>query len=152
MSARQLSASRINCVTWGGLRDLRASSATLQSRVSIPGADGAIPGIVVHPHLGTVQVAEGERSANPFGGELRDDAVRGRGAIDMKNVGAIQQTISRSIVRRGRPPRCEEVFLWLADKKEGGKPMAQALLCDRFDLVARRDTAFVSLRSKPLRY
>lgn len=107
----------------------------------IAGEDQSLPGLVIHAHLDTVPVTESEWSVDPFGGEVRDDAVWGRGAIDMKNVCAMMLAAARSIARRGVRPRRDIVFVWFADEEAGGEWGAQALLRDRPDLIAGCDTA-----------
>ena len=54
----------------------------------IPGSDRTLPALLVHAHLDVVPAEAADWSVNPFGGEVRDGYVWGRGAVDMKDMAA----------------------------------------------------------------
>src|SRR5690606_3151100 len=49
--------------------------------------DGSRPALMLSNHLDVVPVQREFWSADPFGGEVREGRIYGRGAIDMKSVG-----------------------------------------------------------------
>src|SRR3712207_6874770 len=59
----------------------------------------ALP-IFVHGHLDVVPADPSEWSVDPFGGEIRDGYLWGRGAIDMKGFDAMVLAVVRSEERR----------------------------------------------------
>lgn len=55
----------------------------------------------------------------PFGGEVHDGMVWGRGALDMKNMVAMSAMIMRTLVRSGVPRTRDVIFAAVADEEEG---------------------------------
>ena len=54
----------------------------------LEGADRSRPALLVHGHLDVVP-STGEWSVDPFWGEVEEDYVWGRGAVDMKDMDAM---------------------------------------------------------------
>src|SRR5579864_7671695 len=61
--------------------------ANVVARIS--GADPQAPALLLHGHLDVVPADPAAWSVDPFGGEVRDGVLWGRGAVDMKNAGAV---------------------------------------------------------------
>ncbi|MFI5061040.1 MAG: M20/M25/M40 family metallo-hydrolase, partial [Actinomycetales bacterium] len=55
----------------------------------VEGRDTAKPSLVVHGHLDVVPADPRNWSVDPFGGEIKDGLLWGRGAVDMKNMDAM---------------------------------------------------------------
>ena len=72
----------------------------------IEGADPARPALLVHGHLDVVPANADDWQVDPFSGEVRDDCVWGRGAVDMKDMDAMMLAVVRDLARAGaQPPR-----------------------------------------------
>ncbi|MBT2525912.1 M20/M25/M40 family metallo-hydrolase [Streptomyces sp. ISL-99] len=102
--------------------------------VRLPGTDPSLPGLLIHGHLDTVPAIAGSWTVPPLSGEIIDDCVWGRGAVDMKNMDAMMLAVLRDLVRSGRRPRRDLVFAWLADEEAGGEFGARHLVEHRPDL------------------
>jgi acetylornithine deacetylase/succinyl-diaminopimelate desuccinylase-like protein len=86
----------------------------------VEGEDRARPGLCIHGHLDVVPANAADWQVDPFGGELRDGCIWGRGAVDMKDMDAMVLANIRDLARRGvRPPR-DVVFAFFADEEAGG--------------------------------
>ncbi len=88
--------------------------------VRIPGSDPGAPALLVHGHLDVVPVAAADWSFDPFGGELRDGVVLGRGALDMKDMDAMMLAVARHLARTGERPRRDLVLAFVADEEDTG--------------------------------
>jgi acetylornithine deacetylase/succinyl-diaminopimelate desuccinylase-like protein len=87
----------------------------------IPGQDRSRPGLLVHGHLDVVPASAPDWSQHPFSGEIADDCVWGRGAIDMKDMDAMMLAVVRQRLREGRAPARDVVLTFTADEEAGGK-------------------------------
>ncbi len=84
------------------------------------GEDSSRPGLLVHGHLDVVPAQASDWSHDPFGGEIVDDCVWGRGAVDMKDMDAMVLSVVRQWRREGRKPPRDVVLCFLADEEAGG--------------------------------
>ena len=85
----------------------------------IKGSDANRPGLVVHGHIDVVPANADDWSVDPFGGEIKDGMIWGRGAVDMKNVDAMILAIVRDWSRRGYQPTRDIVLAFFADEEAG---------------------------------
>ncbi|MFM8922090.1 MAG: M20/M25/M40 family metallo-hydrolase [Candidatus Nanopelagicaceae bacterium] len=85
----------------------------------IEGADSARPGLVVHGHLDVVPAAAEEWQVDPFSGVIKDGAIWGRGAVDMKNMDAMILAVIRNWARTGVKPPRNLVLAFFADEEAG---------------------------------
>lgn len=93
----------------------------------LPGGDE--PPLLLSAHLDVVQ-ADPERWRHPpFGGEIHDGFVWGRGAIDMKHMAAMSAVVARLLLRSGVPLRRDVIFAGVADE-EAGCGLGSAWLVD----------------------
>src|SRR5437867_6146379 len=84
----------------------------------IPGrGDG--PSLLFLSHTDVVLADASEWSADPFGGELRDGEVWGRGALDMKGQVAASAVAVASLAREGFEPAGDLIFAATADEEVG---------------------------------
>ncbi len=104
--------------------------------VRLEGADPTRPALVVHGHLDVVPAHAPDWSADPFGAELRDGLVWGRGAVDMKDMDAMVLAVVRQLVREGRRPARDVVVAMFADEEAGGRLGAQWAVTHRPELFA----------------
>jgi acetylornithine deacetylase/succinyl-diaminopimelate desuccinylase-like protein len=87
----------------------------------VEGTDSSRPALLVHGHLDVVPAQADDWRVAPFSGEVRDDCLWGRGAVDMKDMDAIILATVRRMLRSGeRPPR-DVVLAFLADEEAGGR-------------------------------
>jgi acetylornithine deacetylase/succinyl-diaminopimelate desuccinylase-like protein len=85
----------------------------------IPGRDSTRPGLVVHGHLDVVPANAEDWSVDPFGAEIKDGMIWGRGAVDMKNTDAMILAIIRKWARTGYQPPRDIVLAFFADEEAG---------------------------------
>jgi acetylornithine deacetylase/succinyl-diaminopimelate desuccinylase-like protein len=86
----------------------------------IEGSDPKAPTLCLMGHTDVVPVTPEHWTRDPFGGELVDGEVWGRGAVDMLNLTASQAVALRALARRGWRPRGTLVYLACADEEAGG--------------------------------
>ncbi|HEY8590011.1 MAG TPA: M20/M25/M40 family metallo-hydrolase [Naasia sp.] len=134
---------RMDTTNWGGGRsqgerpaaeylEARLAGLGLQPRMfesekdrvsvvtRIEGVDPSKPALVLHGHTDVVPAEAANWSADPFGGEIRDGMLWGRGAVDMKDMDAMMLTAVGDILRSGRRPARDLVLGFFADEEAGG--------------------------------
>jgi acetylornithine deacetylase/succinyl-diaminopimelate desuccinylase-like protein len=100
----------------------------------IPGrGDG--PKLLFLSHTDVVLADASEWRADPFGGELRDGEVWGRGALDMKGQVAAEAVAIASLAREGFEPAGDLIFCATADEEVGAGFGAQWLCEAHADAV-----------------
>jgi len=100
------------------------------------GADGSAAPLLVHGHLDVVPARPEDWSVDPFSGEVIDDYVWGRGAVDMKDFDAMLLSVVRARQRAGAPPRRPVVLAFTADEEAGSRHGAHWLVDEHPDWVA----------------
>jgi len=85
----------------------------------IKGSNPEKPGLVVHGHIDVVPANAEDWSVDPFAGVIKDGAIWGRGAVDMKNVDAMILAIIRDWARSGYVPERDIVLAFFADEEAG---------------------------------
>ncbi|MGH9041257.1 MAG: M20/M25/M40 family metallo-hydrolase [Acidimicrobiia bacterium] len=100
----------------------------------LPGRSGR--GLALLHHLDVVPAEASEWSVDPFGAEIRDGCLWGRGAIDMKSVGVMQLMAVLALARERTPLERDVVFIAVADEEAGGLAGAAFLTREHPDLVA----------------
>jgi acetylornithine deacetylase/succinyl-diaminopimelate desuccinylase-like protein len=108
--------------------------ASVLSRVE--GADPSRPPLLIHGHLDVVPAAKEDWSVDPFAGEIKDDCLWGRGAVDMKDMDAMTIAVIRDYVRSGRTPARDLVLSFMADEEAGGSLGASWLVDNERDHFA----------------
>ncbi|HZA57655.1 MAG TPA: M20/M25/M40 family metallo-hydrolase [Solirubrobacterales bacterium] len=100
-------------------------------------ADG--PGLTLLSHVDTVRADPGEWAQDPWGGELIDGYVWGRGAVDMKGQVAAELAACLALGRTGwRPPRGRLRLVITADEETGGH-LGARWLCEQHPDKVRSD-------------
>jgi succinyl-diaminopimelate desuccinylase len=118
-------------------RQLEGSGCELTRVESMPGRpslaavlDGAGDGprLVLNGHMDTVAIDDAARwSVDPFGGEIRDGAVWGRGSVDMKG-GLASQIACAKALARVREGLYGSLVLHFAAGEECGEPGTLSLI------------------------
>ncbi|MER7849226.1 M20/M25/M40 family metallo-hydrolase [Kitasatospora sp. NPDC096077] len=96
--------------------------------VRIEGEDRSRPGLLIHGHTDVVPANAADWTYDPFGGEIADGCVWGRGAVDMKDMDAMTLAVVRDRLRTGRKPPRDLVLAFLADEEAGGTYGARFLV------------------------
>ncbi|MCA1553357.1 MAG: M20/M25/M40 family metallo-hydrolase, partial [Chloroflexi bacterium] len=81
---------------------------------------GSKPPFIFMGHVDVVPVERDKWTHDPFGGEIADGFVYGRGALDMKNIDAIQLMVLLLLKREGVPLARDIIFMLNADEETGG--------------------------------
>ncbi|HWW52403.1 MAG TPA: M20/M25/M40 family metallo-hydrolase, partial [Acidimicrobiales bacterium] len=118
----------------------RITSAPGRSSViaRLEGTDPSAPSLCLLGHTDVVPANEARWERDPFGGELVDGWVWGRGAIDMFNLTASMAVAFRRLARSGFRPRGTLIYAAVADEESGGRHGAaylaehhpEAVCCD----------------------
>jgi acetylornithine deacetylase/succinyl-diaminopimelate desuccinylase-like protein len=90
--------------------------ANVVARIS--GTKPSAPALLLHGHLDVVPADPAAWSVHPFGGEVRDGVLWGRGAVDMKNALAVMIALVRDWARSGRRPERDIVLAFTADEED----------------------------------
>jgi acetylornithine deacetylase/succinyl-diaminopimelate desuccinylase-like protein len=85
----------------------------------IPGTDHDADALVVHGHLDVVPAMAVDWTHNPFGGEIHDGFIWGRGAVDMKDMDAMILAVLRHWAREGIRPRRDLIVVFFPDEEAG---------------------------------
>ena len=101
----------------------------------IEGSDPNAPTLLLMGHTDVVPVTPESWQRDPFGGELVDGEVWGRGAVDMLNLTATMAVAFRNLARSGFTPRGTLVYLAVADEENLGTWGAEHLLREERDAV-----------------
>lgn len=106
---------------------------TLAARIA--GTDASAPSLAFVTHTDVVPATPEGWDRDPFGGELADGCVWGRGAIDMLNLTSSMAVAFRRLALEGFRPRGNLVFVAAADEEAGGLRGARWLLDHRPELA-----------------
>ena len=87
-------------------------------------------------HLDVVPAVVSNWSFDPFGGEIDDNWVYGRGAVDMLGQIAIMATAYREVLRENGPPLHTIKFIGVADEEADGLLGAERVLRDFPDVYS----------------
>jgi acetylornithine deacetylase/succinyl-diaminopimelate desuccinylase-like protein len=132
------------CQEWlaGYLRDagleVTLAGATPERPNLVARLPGAEPGPVLGylSHVDTVLADPGDWAHDPWGGEVHDGFLWGRGALDMKSQTAAEAVAAATLARAGwRPERGELKVISVVDEEVGGAEGAVWLTRERPDLA-----------------
>src|SRR3954466_5374891 len=115
---------------------IEAAPGRASTIARIEGSDSSRAPLLIHGHLDVVPADAAEWSVDPFAGEIRDDYVWGRGAIDMKDMDAMTLALVREWARTGRKPPRDVVLAFVSDEEAGGRLGAHYLVDHHADLFA----------------
>lgn len=103
--------------------------------VRIPGRDRDRPGLLIHGHLDVVPAEAEEWTVDPFGGDIHDGAVWGRGALDMKGTNSTMLAAVANLARDGETPPRDVVLAFVADEEDSGHLGAGYLVNEHPELL-----------------
>ena len=101
----------------------------------IEGSDKKAPTLLLMGHTDVVPANASGWERDPFGGELVDGVVWGRGATDMLHITSTMAVAMRRLVKSGFTPRGTLIYLAVADEEAGGTYGAKYLVDEKFDAV-----------------
>ncbi|MDR0365311.1 MAG: M20/M25/M40 family metallo-hydrolase [Bifidobacteriaceae bacterium] len=107
----------------------------------LEGANPQRPALVLHGHLDVVPADPAEWSADPFGAEIRDGEIWGRGAVDMKDMDGMILAVIQDWHRRGIQPPRPIVLCFFADEEAGGRLGSHWLVDNHPELFAGAEVA-----------
>lgn len=99
----------------------------------IKGTDPDAPSLCLMGHTDVVPVSPDGWDQDPFGGELIDGEVWGRGAVDMLNLTSSMAVAFRHLARTGQRPKGDLIYFAVADEEAGGTNGAKVLLENHWD-------------------
>jgi acetylornithine deacetylase/succinyl-diaminopimelate desuccinylase-like protein len=97
--------------------------------------DASANGFVLAHHMDVVPVVRDHWTYDPFGGELHDGFIYGRGTLDMKGFGVMSLLAFLTLKRLGLPLRRPLRVLATADEEVGGIDGAKWLAAEHLDGV-----------------
>jgi acetylornithine deacetylase/succinyl-diaminopimelate desuccinylase-like protein len=105
-----------------GLKTTYVDAASTRTSVvaRVAGANPDLPALVVHGHTDVVPADPANWSVDPFGGEVKDGMLWGRGAVDMKNMDAMMIGALTDILGVGGQPNRDLVIAFFSDEENGG--------------------------------
>lgn len=110
-----------------------AGRSSLVARIE--GSDPGAPSLLLMGHTDVVPVTPENWHRDPFGGELIDDYVWGRGAVDMLNETTSMAVAFKRLAQSGFSPRGTLIYLAVADEEALGVYGADWLLQNRPEAV-----------------
>ncbi len=87
----------------------------------IEGSDPSAPSLCLMGHTDVVPVSPDGWTHDPFGGELIDGEVWGRGAIDMLNLTSSMAVAFRHLARSNFRPKGDLIYFGVADEEAGAE-------------------------------
>ncbi len=103
--------------------------------VRMRGRDSHAPRLLLLGHTDVVPANADDWEYDPFGGELIDGVVHGRGAVDMFNITASMAIAMAKLSAEGFVPNGDVIFAAVADEEAGGNHGAKFLINELHDLV-----------------
>lgn len=94
------------------------------------------PALILLSHIDVVPVNREFWTIDPFGGEIRDGCLWGRGSVDMKPLGIASLEAVLLLHRNHVPLRRDVIFLATADEEAGGKYGAGWVVKNRPEWIA----------------
>jgi acetylornithine deacetylase/succinyl-diaminopimelate desuccinylase-like protein len=134
ISAAEWAAAQLSEVGWSPEVFTTTNSRRAGVTLRIPGTDASAPALLLHGHLDVVPAVAADWTHDPFGGEVTDGFVWGRGAVDMKDMDAMILAVARAWARSGTAPRRDIVILLLPDEEAGGRHGGHWLVDNRPDI------------------
>lgn len=101
----------------------------------IEGSDPSAPTLCLMGHTDVVPVNPAGWSRDPFGGELIDGEVWGRGAVDMLNLTSSMAVAFRHMAETGYRPKGDLIYFACADEEAGSNYGARWMAEHHWDVI-----------------
>ena len=99
----------------------------------LPGRDHSLRPLLLLNHMDVVPVDKSRWAEDPFGGELKDGQIWGRGGLDMKSTAVIQLVSFLLLKQLGIVPARDVVFMSTCDEESGGVNGAAWMIQNHWD-------------------
>ncbi len=99
----------------------------------LPGRDHSKKPLVLLNHMDVVPVDAARWKEKPFGAEIKDGRIWGRGTLDMKSTGVMELTALMLLKQLGITPGRDIVFMATCDEETGGVYGAQWMIDHHWD-------------------
>jgi acetylornithine deacetylase/succinyl-diaminopimelate desuccinylase-like protein len=125
----------------GLLRDAGLEPLVLESApgrgnlVARLAGDGSEPPLLLAAHLDVVPADPGKWEHPPFGGEIHDGWLWGRGALDMKHMAVMSAMVLKRLRREGVRLKRDVIFAAVSDEEAGCDAGSRFLVEEHPDLV-----------------
>jgi acetylornithine deacetylase/succinyl-diaminopimelate desuccinylase-like protein len=113
--------------------DSRPGRTSIVARIE--GSDPNAPSLCLMGHTDVVPVNPDGWSRDPFGGELIEGEVWGRGAIDMLCITSSMAVAVRQLAQEGFRPKGTLIYFGVADEEAGGHWGAEYMIDNHWDSV-----------------
>ncbi len=116
--------------------------------------DGTAAPLLLFSHLDVVPVERAQWTVDPFGGEIRDGYVYGRGTLDMKGIGAMQLAVFLDLARQaaaGAITLKRDLILAATADEETNANLGIGLLAARHPELLRAEYALTEFGGFPMR-
>jgi acetylornithine deacetylase/succinyl-diaminopimelate desuccinylase-like protein len=100
--------------------------------IRIPGRDRTKKPLLLLNHFDVVPVDAKAWSVDPFGAEIKDGNIWGRGSLDMKGIGVQQLTALIALHNAGIVPARDIVMLSTADEESNGERGIQWMIANHY--------------------
>jgi acetylornithine deacetylase/succinyl-diaminopimelate desuccinylase-like protein len=97
--------------------------------------DGSAPPLLLMGHTDVVAVEPERWTHAPFSGDIADGYIYGRGALDMKNMVAMELMVMLLLKRHNVPLKRDVIFMASADEETGGQQGAGWIAQHRPELI-----------------
>ncbi len=97
--------------------------------------DGSQPPLLLMSHTDVVAVEPEKWTHDPFSGDIADGFIYGRGALDMKNMVAMELMTMLLLKRSGLPLKRDVIFMAAADEEVGGSQGAGWVVRNHPELI-----------------
>ena len=95
--------------------------------------------LVLVSHTDVVAVETEQWTHDPFGAEIADGSIWGRGVLDMKGIAVMHAAAAAAVAANGTAPERDVIVVAVADEEAGGTEGAEWLCRGHADLVGLRD-------------
>ncbi len=120
----------------GGYERFEPTAGRVSIVDRIEGSDPDAPSLCLMGHTDVVPANPDGWRHDPFGGEVVDDEVWGRGAVDMLNQTASMAVAYRHLKRTGFKPKGDLIYFAVADEEAGSAHGAQWIATNHGDAIA----------------
>lgn len=100
----------------------------------VEGAQPNLPGLVLHGHIDVVPANAEDWSVDPFAAVIKEGAIWGRGAVDMKNMDAMMLATLAHWSRTKYKPRRNILVVFFGDEEAGSEFGSRWLVKNRPEL------------------
>lgn len=118
-----------------GVERFEAAPGRVSLVARIDGRNRSAPSLCLNGHTDVVPVNPDGWRNDPFGGELIDNEIWGRGAVDMLSLTASMAVVTRHLANSGFQPEGDLIFFAVADEESGSAYGARWMADNHPDVI-----------------